>query len=93
MTKFERAQQHKKRDRKTAGTSTTNTMKIKNKPFNMLMPKRVLEKHWKNSDVRGKLKKRDANAVGNLGHMHSSTKQKVASKKRKLQFSTHKWTL
>ena len=42
-TKEERRLQHKKRDRKTAHGSTTNAIKTKNKPFNMLMPKRVKE--------------------------------------------------
>jgi hypothetical protein len=30
----------------------------------MVLPKKVLEKRWKDSDVRGMLKKRDKNAMG-----------------------------
>ena len=75
--KDERRALHKKRERKLKGKSSTNVIKTRNKPFSMLLPKRVLEKHWKDSDVRGKLKKRDKNAVGQLGHMHKSTKQRI----------------
>lgn len=40
-TKEERRMDHKKRDRKNHKASTTNEIKTKNKPFNMLLPKRV----------------------------------------------------
>lgn len=86
LTKEERAMQHKKRDRKTAHGSSTNAVKTKNKPFNMLMPKRVKEKYMKDMDVRGMLKRRDRNAIGQLGHFHNSTKQAIKSKKQRLQF-------
>jgi len=75
---------HKKRDRKTANLSLTNVNKAKKKAFSMLLPKKVLEKRWKDSDVRGMLKKRDRSAVGQLGHFHKNTKQSIASKKKKL---------
>ncbi len=81
----ERRDMHRKRDRKTKG-STTNTVKEKNKAFNMLLPKRVLERKFRDSETRGKLKKKDKNAVGQLGHMHKSTMQKIKSKKKKLHF-------
>jgi hypothetical protein len=55
---------HKKRNRNTTHLSTTNENKSKQKAFSMLLPKKVLAKRWKDSDVRGKLKKRDKNAVG-----------------------------
>jgi len=42
-TKSERRDQHRKRDRKTKGASTTNIEKTKNKPMNMLLPKRLGE--------------------------------------------------
>ncbi len=86
QTKEERRLQHKKRDRKTAHGSTTNATKTKNKSFNMLLPKRVKEIYQKESDVRGMLKRRDRNAIGQLGHFHNSTKQGIQSKKRRLQF-------
>jgi len=77
QTKEERRLQHKKRDRKTAHGSTTNATKTKNKSFNMLLPKRVKEIYQKESDVRGMLKRRDRNAIGQLGHFHNSTKQGI----------------
>jgi hypothetical protein len=55
---------HKKRNRNTTHLSTTNENKSKLKAFSMLLPKKVLTRRWKDSDVRGKLKKRDKNAVG-----------------------------
>lgn len=64
QTKEERRMQHKKRDRKTAHGSTTNAIKTRNKPFNMLLPKRVKDIYQKESDVRGMLKRRDRNAIG-----------------------------
>ena len=76
--------QHKKRDRKTPHGSSTNAEKTRNKAFNMLLPKRVKDIYHKQSDVRGMLKKRDRNAIGQLGHFHNNTKQAIQSKKRRL---------
>lgn len=82
----DRRDMHRKRDRKLKGISTTNIVKTKNKAFNMLLPKRVVERFNRNSEMLGKLKKRDKNAVGQLGHMHKTTKQKINAKKKVLQF-------
>lgn len=61
-TKDERAAQHKKRDRKTKG-STTNVVKTKNKAFNMLLPKRANERESRGMEVRGRLYEKNKNVI------------------------------
>ncbi len=86
LTKEDRRKEHRKRERKNKNVSKTNELKTKNKSFNMLLPKRVKQIYQKDSDVRGMLKKRDRNAIGQLGHFHKSTRQTIQAKKRRLQF-------
>lgn len=84
-TKDERRQLHKKRDRKTKGASTTNVEKTKNKAFNMLLPKRAMERDNRGREVRGRLYKKDKNQSAQMGHFNKNTRQKITSKKRRYQ--------
>ena len=69
-----------KNKRKDKGGGTTNLEKLKNKPFNMLLPKKA-----------GKMReKRDAKVVkkkkmNQLGSYNKRTKDKIEAKKRKMK--------
>lgn len=84
-TKDERRDEHRKRDRKTKGAGTTNYEKTKNKAFNMLLPKRAMERDNRGRELRGRLFKKDKNVMAQLGHFNKNTRQKIASKKGRLQ--------
>lgn len=78
--------EHKKRDRKNKNAGTTNTEKKKNKPFNMLLPKRIKEQDEERNELRGRKLKRDPNGIKQLGHFKKNQQQKLDSKKRKAGF-------
>lgn len=66
----------KKRDKKGG---TTNTEKLRNKPFNMLLPKKVRAIN----DMRESNKKKIRKVKTQLGKFTRLTKQKIESRKKK----------
>ena len=67
----------KRRAKKNTGT--TNVEKVKNKPMNMLLPKKVA----KRNEIRdGKLKTRKKSDLKQIGHFKKNQKQRIDSKKR-----------
>ena len=68
----------KRRDKKNTGT--TNVEKLKHKPMNMLLPKKV----EKRNEVRdGKLQTLRKSQLKQIGHFTKNKKQRIEKKKKK----------
>ena len=67
--------QHKKRDRKNKNAGSTNKDKLKNKAFAMLLPKKVLNDQLARDNMTGMKKKKDKNALHQLGHFSKQKRQ------------------
>ena len=67
----------KRRAKKNSGN--TNIEKLKNKPMNMLLPKRIVNRNEKRD---GKLKTKKKSDLKQLGHFTKNKKQKIDSKKK-----------
>mmetsp|Transcript_37914 Transcript_37914/g.49806 ORF Transcript_37914/g.49806 Transcript_37914/m.49806 type:complete len:139 (+) Transcript_37914:330-746(+) len=67
----------KRRNKKSNGT--TNTEKLKNKPMQMLLPKKALARNEKRD---GKLKTKKKSDLKQLGHFTKNKKQRIESKKK-----------
>jgi len=58
----------------------------------MLLPKRVMERDNRGKEVRGRLYKKSKQVMSQLGHFNKNTRQKITSKKGRLQMQ-QKWAL
>lgn len=67
----------KRRAKKNNGT--TNVEKLKNKPMNMLLPKKAMARNEKRD---GKLKTKKKSDMKQLGHYNKNSKQKIDAKKK-----------
>ena len=67
----------KRRNKKESGS--TNVEKLKNKPMNMLLPKKIAKRNEKRD---GKLKTLRKSDLKQIGHYKKNQKQKIESKKR-----------
>ena len=67
----------KRRAKKNSGS--TNIEKLKNKPMNMLLPKRIISRNEKRD---GKLNTKKKSDLKQLGHFTKNKKQKIDSKKK-----------
>lgn len=72
----------KRRDRKNKNAGTTNEAKKRNKPFSMLVPKRVAEEDLARDDKRGRLKKKLPGMLKQTGHYTRNTAQRIEKKKK-----------
>ena len=68
----------KRRDKKSHGS--TNVEKLKNKPMNMLLPKKA---QTRNEARDGKMYVKRKSDMKQLGHFKKNQQQKIESKKRK----------
>ena len=73
----EHRQKFKKDHGANKGGGTSNLAKLKNKPFNMVLPKKASEMREKGDDKVHKKKK-----LRQLGSFNKRTKDKIQSKKR-----------
>ena len=93
LTKAERIEQQKeepkekyqgkKRDRKNKNAGSTNKEKEKNKPFAMVLPKKVQNDQLRRDNLTGRVNKKNKGALKQLGHFSKQKAGRIESKKRK----------